>query len=446
MKKVILLFAALALAGHAGHAQRTLPPALKSYADTYAEVFRSLGFLPDTRTARPSGTDVNRGLVPLTLDSILTFDTYPDSMPFFREAFSYPEAHVERNVQSYYEAGTWTPSGRNTQYEDELGRITEFLSESYDIPSGEFVPNLRTLIYPRGDSPFDIDSLVVLTWAPDIEEYETTLFSRYYYDILERVEEVVTTINFFGFIFTQIDYYNYDGEGRLVLIDSYAMDELFTIPLSREELTYDGDLLVSDVILISDDMGGYIPDERTDYDYTDEGLPDTVVTYLYDDFILDWFEFLFQDYDYDVSGKLIAETSVDSDESGPVSRSRVEYVYLDEDNLARYSDFDWDEDGQAWELVDRAYYYYAELTSVAGPRTPVMDLELWPNPTTGQVRLEPGDRAAKVWVYSPGGDLVDHKVLDAGTRELDLGRLPAGIYQVRVLSGDRIHVGRVVVQ
>ena len=224
------------------------------------------------------------------------------------------------------------------------------------------------------------------------------------------------------------------------------MDEFFTIPLSREEFTYDGDLLVSDLILISDDMGGFIPDERTDYDYTDDGLADTVVTYLWDDFTLEWFEFFFLDYDYDASGNLIAETSIDSDESGPVSRSRVEYDYLDEDNLARYSNFDWDEDGEAWQLAERGYYFYAELTSVAGPRDPVMKLELWPSPTTGQVRLEAGEQAARVWVYSLGGGLVDHRILDAGTRELDLGRLPAGIYQVRVLSGNRLYAGRVAVQ
>jgi hypothetical protein len=446
MKRMILLFAVLALSAHALRAQRTLPPALAAYYHAYADVFRPLGFEPDAAVGRIAHAGDQRSSVPLTLDSILSFVEYPDSLPEFREVFTYPQANVEVDVQSVFEAGAWTTTGRTTQYADGLGRITELLIESVDSLSGEFVPSLRTLIYPRGDSPVDIDSIILLGWVPDLGEYEALFISRYYYDDLERIDEVVTTINFFGLVFNQLDYYSYDGEGRLVLIESFLMDEAVTIPNTRTEFTYDGSLLVSELTLVSDEVGGFDPDTRIDYDYTAEGLADTVVTYEWDAVAEDWREVSVLDTDYDAAGKITAETTVGTDEFGTVTRQRTEYDYLDEDNLARNSFYNWDDAGQAWLLAGRSYYYYAELTSIALPRDPVTPLALWPNPTSGRVRLETGDQSGAVWVYSLGGQLVDHQVLTAGNRELDLGRLPAGLYQVRLLSGERIYAGRVVVQ
>ena len=446
MKRMFLLVAVLALSIPVVRAQRTLPPALATYYRAFADVFRPLGFAHDAAVGRPVHAGNQRGSVPLTLDSILSFVEYPDSLPGFREVFTYPSANVEVDVQSIFESGAWANTGRITQYEDGIGRITELLIEGVDSLSGEFVPSLRTLIYPRGDSPVDIDSLILLSWVPDLGEYEALFIVRYYYDDLERVDEVVTTINFFGLIFNQLDYYTYDGEGRLVLIESFLMDEAVTIPNSRTEYTYDGDLLVSEVTLASDEMGGFDPDTRVDYDYTAEGLEDTVVTYEWDALVADWLEVSFLDIDYDASGKIIAETSEETDEFGTVYRSRDEYDYLDEDNLFRSSFFQWDDVGQDWILVERSYYFYAELTAIASPRDPVAPLALWPNPTSGRIRLETGDESGGVWIYSLNGNLVDHQVLAAGNRELDLGRLPAGIYQVRLLSGERIYAGRVVVQ
>ena len=443
---MILLLAVLAISGHAARAQRTLPPALAAYYHAYADVFRPLGFAPDAAVEGNVHASDQRGSVPLTLDSVLTFVEYPDSLPAFREVLTYPADNVEVDVQSIFEGGAWTNTGRITQYEDGLGRITELLIEDVDSLTGQFVPYLRTLIYPRGDSPVDIDSIILLSWVPDIGEYEALFISRYYYDLLERVDEVVTTINFFGLVFNQLDYYTYDGEGRLILIESFLMDEAVTIPNSRTEYTYDGDLLASELYLVSDEMGGFVPDTRVDYDYTEEGLQDTVISFVWDELAADWQEESFVDSDYDPSGRLVAETSVETDEFGTVFRSRDEYEYLDEDNLFRYSNFQWDDVGQDWFLFERSYYYYAELTSIASPRDLVSPLALWPNPTSGRVRLETGDESGVVWVYSLSGQLVDHQVLVAGKRELDLSRLPAGVYQVRLLSGDRNYAGRVVVQ
>src|SRR5690606_1403002 len=165
----------------------------------------------------------------------------------------------------------------------------------------------------------DIDSIILLGWVPDLGEYEALFISRYYYDDLERIDEVVTTINFFGLVFNQLDYYSYDGEGRLVLIESFLMDEAVTIPNTRTEFTYDGSLLVSELTLVSDEVGGFDPDTRIDYDYTAEGLADTVVTYEWDAVAEDWREVSVLDTDYDAAGKITAETTVGTDEFGTVT-------------------------------------------------------------------------------------------------------------------------------
>ncbi len=446
MKRLILLIAVLALYGQTARAQRTLPPALAGYAHAYADAFRTLGFEPEVRPGKHVANGDARGSVPLTLDSILSFVNYPDSLPNFREVFTYPQANVEVDVQSIFESGAWTTTGRITQYADGLGRVTELLIEGVDSLTGQFVPSQRILVYPRGDSPVNVDSLILLGWVPDIGEYEALFISRYYYDNLERIDEVVTTINFFGLIFNQLDYYTYDGQGRLVLIESFLMDEAVTIPAGRTEFTYDGDLLASELSLVSDEMGGFVPDTRVDYDYTDEGLQDTVISFVWDELAADWREVSFVDSDYDASGRLVAATSVETDDFGTVFRSRDEYEYLDEDNLFRYSFFQWNEVDQDWFLFERSYYFYAELTSTGRPGDPVSSLLLAPNPTSGSVRLETGGQPGTVWVYSLNGHLAHYQVLAAGDQDVDLSRLPAGLYQVRLLTGDRQFAGRVVVR
>ncbi len=99
-------------------------------------------------------------------------------------------------------------------------------------------------------------------------------------------------------------------------------------------------------------------------------------------------------------------------------------------------------------------YYTTQLaaelsTGLFSPSFPALEFTLAPNPTTGQLQLRnlPGSRVQTVSVYSSVGQLV-LRVDDASSRsslDLELGRLAAGVYVVRVETGEGVGARRVVV-
>lgn len=71
----------------------------------------------------------------------------------------------------------------------------------------------------------------------------------------------------------------------------------------------------------------------------------------------------------------------------------------------------------------------------------VDDFAVYPNPaTTGQVRLRiPGKEAVRVALYDLQGKPVLERTLRSHTSELDVQKLPTGLYLIRVQATDRVY-------
>ena len=75
-------------------------------------------------------------------------------------------------------------------------------------------------------------------------------------------------------------------------------------------------------------------------------------------------------------------------------------------------------------------------------------LTLWPNPTTGQVRietpdLEDGDRG-QVTIYTTGGGLVQRQPMTGRVTTIDISASPQGVYILRIEIDGRQSCWRVV--
>lgn len=88
--------------------------------------------------------------------------------------------------------------------------------------------------------------------------------------------------------------------------------------------------------------------------------------------------------------------------------------------------------------------------SAPGEETDEMALELWPNPSAGEVSVRfnaPEDEAVDLAVHDLLGRVVyRERSLPAGTTSLDLSALPSGAYLVRAISGTWGDVQRVTLR
>ena len=75
--------------------------------------------------------------------------------------------------------------------------------------------------------------------------------------------------------------------------------------------------------------------------------------------------------------------------------------------------------------------------------TPAHRLTLYPNPTTGILTVEADEEVIRVDVFDYTGRNV---TTFQGQTTLDLSRLAAGLYTLRIILPDRIEVRRVVKQ
>lgn len=103
---------------------------------------------------------------------------------------------------------------------------------------------------------------------------------------------------------------------------------------------------------------------------------------------------------------------------------------------------DWYDNGNQYDVsyMDIIYNFFKGTGAHSGIDNPERKpLKLWPNPTNGLVSIEV-ENATDVSVMDVQGRVVSQHELQAGTSQLDLRHLPAGIYFVKEQSGATMKV------
>lgn len=446
----MILLAIWGLACTGLQAQRQLPLSVQPYAGYWDpainQVLIAAGFTLPGDPSSTEAADPESRSVRLTLDSTLTFISYPDSVPQFRSIFRYPFHGLQMEVESEWIGDSWMHLTQTNTVYDGLGRRVETYAFRYNPETEAYDPDSRLKAFPHGTSADQLDSLFVYGWSEELEDYHRLLATWNEYDSHDRLVRSVSALELFEFPIYFEDYYVYDAAGHLLSITSYNVEGDELIPAGLEEYTYEGDFLVDYVSFVSDGLGGYLPESRTTYTYNDQDLQDTLTYLAMDQTTGKWVETRQDVYGYDLEDRVVYVTTVAATETGS-KRTRTVHTYVIDDYPAATRQLEWSDLNLNWVLLETKYYFYREVIS-STPDEPVADqaLFLWPNPSDGRVELQVSGRQVSVQVYSLAGQLLHRVQLPPGEKMIDLTRLPAGIYQVRARTEDDYFSGKLVIR
>ena len=454
MKKFTLPALIWALAISQTFAQKHLAPGIEPYAYYWGyavkQMLHAAGYeVPGPHAETELRPEIENRTEALVLDSIVTYFGYgegQDSTPMLRNVYTRPAEQVEVITESFFDLDHWVPLSRTSLISDEQGRVVDAIAFLYDEATETFIPDSRVELFPHGQSPDQVDSMLVSVWSPDLNDYVRLSATWNEFDDQGRLSVSVSSIEIFEFPLVFKDLYLYNTEGQLSVVDSYNVEEGELIPAGRQEYGYINQQLTSITSLVSDGLGGYFPQSRTENAYNAEGLLEFVRKYDWDMVKNDWKLLTVGAYGYDEESRVLIQETNTLDDQGIWNRKKDTYAYIQDEYISIQSTSSYDNNLENWNLNEKKYYYYDNTTSNT-PDEPVTDyaLFMFPNPTEGNVQVRlPGK--ITVFVYTTFGQLVAKYALAPGDRSVGGHHLPGGIYQVRAKSDEEYYSGKLMIQ
>jgi hypothetical protein len=405
-----------------------------------------LQLLPDAFVpSRSDQVPATRGASPdLLLDSTLTFlfqsGSAQDSSFHLRTMVEYPQPGQKLERVSYFNGLEWHPLQFTTFYADAQGRLLEALAMVYDPSLGVYVPDSRLLSWPHAESPDLLDSFFLLQWNSDLQGWEVMLEHHFMYDAQDRLIEEWSTFQLFEEIIIFRELHSYDAKGDLTQTMQFAEMSGFEFMTGLTEITYVNHLPTQRIGKVFNGLE-FQNDSRVLYAYDNQGWLMVQRDYLWETDSGGWFLTNEARYDYDQQGRVSALETYEAFD-GFAIEERVAYQYVEAEHLAMEAHYQKPDPLGDWVLDTRTWYFYQGTSALPGKPVQALPLSIWPNPAMQQVtvRLE---EYSELTLYDALGRRV-RSLLGAGEVVLDLGGLPAGIYQVNARSGQQWYQERLV--
>ncbi len=453
MRHFLFTFLAFILALGQLAAQKTLPPSIQPYAVHWGykvkQLLQEVGFeIPGPHAEFELRPQLESRSPGFRLDSTVSFYGYspfgsPDSIPLFRNIYSYPSPDKEIIEESYLNNGIWIPLSQSTITKDNLNRITGAVALRYDEEAGLYIPDSRIRVYPHGASPELLDSICVEIWDLDLNHWRNHLAISNSFDDQDRLLESESVFGLFEFPVIFREKYLYNEAGLLEVIESYTADGEEEWLDGREEYTYEDGLATVVTALSSDGSGGFFPVRMTDNTYNERRLLEKQTMAEWDFEKEEWSLTVTDTYMYDDEERMVEHVNIIFAAPGLIDRTRYTYEYFRDEYRANETYYGWD---SGWKIQDRKYYYYSSLVAYE-PVDPVTAdaMFLYPNPTSGIVHIKLAG-SPTVYVYSLSGQLVRRVQMAPGEKVLNLTGLQAGVYQVRAKSNEDYYSGKLIIQ
>lgn len=455
MKTLCVLILSLIFQMAPVSAQQTLPPSIQPYAVNWSYAVKQMlhagGYdVPGPKAEFDFRSGSQGRSEEVTLDSTVTYFGYNigsgDSLPLFRNIYTYPGPGVEVITESFFEMGAWVPLSRTQLVSDAIGRLVEATAQRFDADAGEFIPDARVELFAHENSMERVDSLFVYAWSAELNGFVRQLATWNAYDVNDQMTLSVSSIEIFEFPLVFEDHYTYDLAGHLVQVVSFNIDGDESMLAGKQDLRYVNNQLTLTTDFVSDGFGRFLPRTRTAYAYHPTGDLQTHKAFDWNVEKEKWILTEDHSYAYDRDGRTTSVIDIMLSQGGPLANEQTTYTYTSDNTPAMESGYIWNKDIQAYEMDQQKYYHY-NTTIADDPGDPVVAdaFFMYPNPTSGVVQVKL-DGKVSVLIYTISGQLIKKYSMAPGERFLDLHDLPAGIYQVRAKSDEDYFSGKLLIQ
>ena len=436
-------------------AQNQLPASIQPYAVNWSyavkDMLNASGYeVPGPRSNFDLANSLESRSQELQLDSIISYFGYGinlnDSIPLFRNIYTYPEPTVQVVVEYFFDQDHWTALRRSTLKSDNLGRMEETIAEAYDAEAGIFIPESRIRLFPRENSLELVDSLFIYEWSAAEKNWDRQLAVWNQHNELNQLTESKSSIEVFEMPFVFIDRYSYSIVGDLMEIHSFIVDSGLEISSGKKEFQYDNHLVTYVTTSVDNGTEGFVDQSRIEYNYNGFRKEELVIYYVYDFDKQEWTTTQIDGYVYDSEERVISKEEILFTPDGFGDRHKTEFSYVTDEYVASEAEYFYDNNTESWLLENKKFFYYDQLSAVE-PDEEVTDnaLFLYPNPSSGVVQIKlVGD--ITIYVYSLSGQLVQRTHMAPSEKILNLGHLPAGMYQVMAKSNEDYFSGKLILQ
>ena len=436
-------------------AQNQLPASIQPYAVNWSyavkDMLQAAGYeVPGPKSNVDLAQNIESRSEELQLDSIISYFGYGinlnDSMPLFRNTFTYPEPTVQVVVEYFFDQDHWTALRRSTLKTDNLGRMEETIAEAYDAEAGIFVPESRIKLFPRENSLDLVDSLFVYEWSATVKSWDRQLAVWNQHNDLNQLTESRSSIEVFEMPFVFLDRYSYSPLGDLREIHSFIVDGGIEISSGKKEFLYQDRLLTYVTTSVDNGTEGFVAQSQIEYIYNDFDQVQLVLSNVYDLDKQEWTTTQIDGYVYDSEERVISKEEILFTPDGFGDRHKTQFSYVADEYVASEAEYFYDTNTESWLLEDRKFFYYDQLSAVE-PEVPgkADALFLYPNPSSGVVQIKLVGQVS-IYVYSLSGQLVQKFHMAPSEKILDLSHLPAGMYQVMAKSDEDYFSGKFILQ
>ncbi|MGB3802321.1 MAG: T9SS type A sorting domain-containing protein [Lewinella sp.] len=385
------------------------------------------------------------------LDSTVTYQPVETggvdmaTVPSSKTVFTQTTDTVLTERVSEFDGTTWQPVSEIRITNDALGREKRQLELRWNDDTEAWVNYARLVNFHRGTSLETLDSFYLDLYNVDSDTWERLYTQTNKYDDGERLVESAIETDLFGFgtYLTIVATYVYNDAGDNDVIRTGIINGADTIPGGRTELTYEDHRVTEELLLVTDDNGNFVPDERNAYTYTSQGLQDSITMYQWDDQIEDWMATSLDDYDYE-NGLVTDYFSTTYTMGDMVTKTRQTTTYLPgTEYVDETKDFEYEADTDTYVLTESTTYFYSEVNTTSLPPALAKEvLRVWPNPAVNMLRID-FEEPAVLHLFDQSGRLLFTGQHEPG-HGVDLGGLPSGVYIISLTTRNVRHQARVI--
>lgn len=381
-----------------------------------------------------------------TAGKLLRVETYKnyvgdDSTAFQRTLYDYPLPTQRIETNAEFIEGVWVDQTRINLTYDGLGRTIETILERYDIGAMLFFPQSRIQTFPRGNSLTQADSVFTYNWLAGQNEWERIIALRNRFNAQNQLIEGETVISFSGQGFRSKDIYFYNAQGNLIRIENYSVVSGQFLLVGFTNHVFGNGLLQNTISYAVVPPADSLPLNRTFNTYNEHNLISRIEVSTWDFVNKVWVDATATVYTYDAEKRV--QSRIDTViANGITQTTRKDFFYNALGDLIREEIYAGTGEPNEWVLERKSFYYYDLASSLKDPKVSTRVLQISPNPSRDEIRLDLPS-GAYFQVYNTAGQIQLSGEMN-GQNRLDIRLWPKGLYLI-VAQDKQMHwMGKVL--